>query len=321
MNPIFDKDKILERERAAALFGEMAFEAAGKLIKEFGWDPGDPRRAILHGLIGGIMAEINGGQFGDGLTTAMINKILIDQLVKNKLVDGAELRWISGLLGVALDDGEGGAIADSATRNNANLSYYSEQDKRRLYNAFRYFEEDDGNATPEEIDAFLEAEMKRLTRSPEVLLIADGNISLPGGKILPPALAQHISVGGTVIYDPKTETFIPGPSLGAGVKLSSPVTGYVGYLYLPAEFADYSNEERQSKLVELFAGAGGSASLVSGIGMIGVQTEQGNLYGFAGGFDASFSISNMLNLYDRARGILNMTDEEFENKYGAGGVK
>jgi len=119
LDKIFDKEEILERERAAALFGEMAFEAAGKLIKEFGWDPGDPRRAILHGLIGGIMADINGGKFGDGLTTAMINKILIDQLVKSGLVDGAELRWISGLLGVALDGGQGGLIADSATRNNA----------------------------------------------------------------------------------------------------------------------------------------------------------------------------------------------------------
>ena len=119
LDKIFDKDKILEREQAAGLFGEMAFEAAGKLAKKFGWEPGDPRRAALHGLIGGIMADINGGKFGDGLTTAMINKILIDQLVKSGTLDGTELRWVSGIIGGALNGGQGAGIADSATKNNA----------------------------------------------------------------------------------------------------------------------------------------------------------------------------------------------------------
>lgn len=43
---------------------------------------GRSRRPIIHGVIGGIMAEINGGKFGEGMTTAAINKIVIDELVK-----------------------------------------------------------------------------------------------------------------------------------------------------------------------------------------------------------------------------------------------
>jgi Possible hemagglutinin (DUF637). len=120
----------LEREQVAAVFGEIGFELVGKLIHDKvnngEWKSDDPRAIALHALIGGIMAEFNGGNFGEGMTVAAINKLLITKLSEledekgNKLIDGTELRWISGLLGLALDGEEGGAIADSATRNNLN---------------------------------------------------------------------------------------------------------------------------------------------------------------------------------------------------------
>ena len=53
----------------------------GRLAKEMGWEPGDPRRAVLHGIIGGIMAEISGGDFGEGMATAALNKVLVDRLI------------------------------------------------------------------------------------------------------------------------------------------------------------------------------------------------------------------------------------------------
>ena len=293
MNPIFDKDKILERERAAALFGEMAFEAAGKLIKEFGWDPGDPRRAILHGLIGGIMAEINGGYFGDGLTTAMINKILIDQLVKNKLVDGAELRWISGLLGVALDDGEGGAIADSATRNNERLSEEEWKDYQ-----MRVAADIQGVKVPE-----TEEEREALWNSIKGHFYdqdAPGLIYISGGagvniKLLPKAIQEYVGAGGVVIYDPVTGEYYWGASGGSSYELT-PVSAVISHLYLPHEINVLTDErDRREAVTELLTGFGPGSNLVVGAGLTLVRGSDGRwLVGRSTGVDVSFSYGGII---------------------------
>ena len=118
LKPIFDKDKILEKQQAAALFGEMGFDLVGNIIKTKDLGSDSPEAIALHALVGGIMAEINGGKFGDGLTTAAINKILVNELHKSGLVDPEDMRIISALTGFLLNDHEGAGIADSATANN-----------------------------------------------------------------------------------------------------------------------------------------------------------------------------------------------------------
>ena len=92
LDKIFDKDKILEKEQAAALFGEIGFEAIGKLIhakeqsKE--WEPGDPRAIALHALVGGIMVKISGGTnvYGIVLPTSQGLKMLLYTL--NRMTSG-----------------------------------------------------------------------------------------------------------------------------------------------------------------------------------------------------------------------------------------
>ncbi len=73
------------------------------------------------------MAEINGGKFGEGMSTAAINKLLVAELSKHG-VSGSDLRWISATLGITIDGTQGGSIADSATRNNA----LNESDKKEF---------------------------------------------------------------------------------------------------------------------------------------------------------------------------------------------
>jgi hypothetical protein len=80
---------------------------------------GSAEKVALHALVGGLMAEINGGKFGDGLTVGAINEIVIAEIIKNTDLSAEEARWFSAMLGYGLDDPQGAAIADSATRNNA----------------------------------------------------------------------------------------------------------------------------------------------------------------------------------------------------------
>ena len=133
LDKIFDKDKILEKQQAAALFGEIAFTLVGDLASNNKWAVDDPRRAILHGLISGLMAEINGGKFGDGLTVGAINELVVGQIldtaIKHKLKTGedilldGELQWISTILGSAINGGQGAGIAGSGTKYNADNNH------------------------------------------------------------------------------------------------------------------------------------------------------------------------------------------------------
>ena len=148
LDKIFDKEEILEKQRAAALAGEVGFSLVGKIIQHNNWSQDDPRSILLHGLVGGLVAEINGGNFGEGMTVAAINKLVIAKLGKltrprlgpdgkpmldpenpnqnltDPLFDGDELRWISAILGGVVSEaaggnfGQGAGIADSATKNN-----------------------------------------------------------------------------------------------------------------------------------------------------------------------------------------------------------
>ena len=146
LDKIFDKEEILEKQQAAALAGEVGFSLVGKIIQQNNWSQDDPRSILLHGLVGGLVAEINGGNFGEGMTVAAINKLVIaklgkmekpklddkgnkqydkdGKLIMESMFDGDELRWISAILGGVVSEaaggnfGQGAAIADSATKNN-----------------------------------------------------------------------------------------------------------------------------------------------------------------------------------------------------------
>jgi hypothetical protein len=116
---------VLEKQEAAAVFGEIAFTAIGNIaeakIKEGKWEIGGAESIALHALVGGLMAEINGGKFGDGLTVGAINEIVVGMLDRSKeetKLTKEEILWISNILGKALGGSQGQGIAGSATQNN-----------------------------------------------------------------------------------------------------------------------------------------------------------------------------------------------------------
>lgn len=44
-----EKEIVFEKEQAAAIFGEIGFETAGKLAEKFGWKEGDPDDQLFMG--------------------------------------------------------------------------------------------------------------------------------------------------------------------------------------------------------------------------------------------------------------------------------
>lgn len=60
LEKIFDKEKVEERQELATEFAKLGAEKIGDIANEKGWAKNDPRRALLHGFLGGITAKLGG---------------------------------------------------------------------------------------------------------------------------------------------------------------------------------------------------------------------------------------------------------------------
>ena len=124
LEKIFDKDKILEQQEAAELFGELANRAVGDISEKMHWKEGDPRKIFLKGLTAGIMNRIAGGSFGKGMTAGAVNELLIARLLSwqdaygHPIIPMELLQGISYGAGMAIDGTEGAVIAQSGTKHN-----------------------------------------------------------------------------------------------------------------------------------------------------------------------------------------------------------
>ena len=124
LEKIFDKDKILEQQEAAELFGELANRAVGDIAERMHWKEGDPRKIFLKSLTAGIMNRIAGGSFGKGMTAGAVNELLIARLLSwqdaygHPIIPTELLQGISYGAGMAIDGTEGAVIAQSGTKHN-----------------------------------------------------------------------------------------------------------------------------------------------------------------------------------------------------------
>ena len=124
LEKIFDKDKILEQQEAAELFGELANRAVGDIAERMHWKEGDPRKIFLKSLTADIMNRIAGGSFGKGMTAGAVNELLIARLLSwqdaygHPIIPTELLQGISYGAGMAIDGTEGAVIAQSGTKHN-----------------------------------------------------------------------------------------------------------------------------------------------------------------------------------------------------------
>lgn len=128
LGKIFDKATVQEQQELIQMFGEVAFDAIGKL----GLKEDDPKKVALKTIFGGILSQMSGGSFASGATSAAFNQIFIKEL--SKITDPALLQWASFIVGATVSEltGGDGLTGGSITLNDIRNNFLSHP--HALYN-------------------------------------------------------------------------------------------------------------------------------------------------------------------------------------------
>ena len=176
LEKIFDKDKILEQQEAAELFGELANRAIGDIAERMHWKEGDPRKILLKGLTGGVMSKIAGGSFGKGMTAGAVNELLIARLLSwqdaygHPIIPTELLQGISYGAGTAIGGTQGAVIAQSETKNNIFEHFETYLDEQKTQALLKAIEEcgSDENAIYNKVaKKYINEVLARIGREPE----------------------------------------------------------------------------------------------------------------------------------------------------------
>lgn len=124
LEKIFDKEKVQEKQELANEFAKLGAEKIGDIAREKGWAKNDPRRVILHGLLGGITAKLGGNRVLSGtMAGASVESLqpVLDKFMKNHPDMREEATAILGYATGKLFGGNGdvgAAMAWSGTKFN-----------------------------------------------------------------------------------------------------------------------------------------------------------------------------------------------------------
>lgn len=124
LEKIFDKEKVQERQELATEFAKLGAEKIGDIANEKNWSKDDPRRMLLHGLLGGITAGLGGNSILSGaVAEGSMERLqpLLDQFLKDHPDMREEVAAVIGYAAGQLvgEDGKvGAAAAWSGTRFN-----------------------------------------------------------------------------------------------------------------------------------------------------------------------------------------------------------
>ena len=146
LEKIFNKEKVQERQELANEFAKLGAEKIGDIASEKGWDKNDPRRTLLHGLLGGITAKLGGNNVLSGAMAGGGMESL-QPLLDNFLKDYPDMREeVASIFGYAtgkLFGGDGNVGATTAwSGTKFNWLTHEQTDK--------YRKEMDAATTPEE---------------------------------------------------------------------------------------------------------------------------------------------------------------------------
>ena len=117
LEKIFDKEKVQERQALANEFAKLGAEKIGDIAKEKNWSPNDPRRSLLHGLLGGISAKLGGNSILSGVASGATMEGLqpmLDTFLKDHPDMREEVSSIFGYCAGKLFGGDGDVGAATA---------------------------------------------------------------------------------------------------------------------------------------------------------------------------------------------------------------
>ena len=103
LDHIFDKKTIEEKQELAKLFAKNGNELIHKVSEHYGWADGDANKGALHTLIGGLTAQIAGGNFSSGAWAAGVNEQLSREILKLADGDPAKAQLYSAVVGAVVN--------------------------------------------------------------------------------------------------------------------------------------------------------------------------------------------------------------------------
>ena len=126
LDPIFDKDKVRERQELAGLFSELAFKQIHDMK-----NCSNEQRAILHSAVGLVSAALAKSNLPANALAAGVNELVVQVLMnpKGKYYEHfkkhpEQLQWLSAFVGSVVSSAAGGNVgagastATSGTKNN-----------------------------------------------------------------------------------------------------------------------------------------------------------------------------------------------------------
>ena len=130
LDHIFDKKTIEEKQELAKLFAKNGNELIHKVSEHYGWADGDANKVALYFLLGGLTAQIAGGDFSSGAWAAGVNEQLSKEIADG---DSAKVQLYSAVVGAVVnsltgDEVEtGSATAQYGTKWNLLLDSHAKE--------------------------------------------------------------------------------------------------------------------------------------------------------------------------------------------------
>ncbi|WP_324723283.1 hemagglutinin repeat-containing protein [Lelliottia sp. JS-SCA-14] len=143
IDKIFDKEKVQEQQELAALFGQMANQAAGDIGSAMGWAADSKEKAAIHGIIGALQAGLGGGNAlaggVAGLSSEAFSSMVNDYLGSHTSLGSSEksaiVQWAAALSGAAIGGVIGGTngaqSGAAASLDSVRYNYLNHQEAER----------------------------------------------------------------------------------------------------------------------------------------------------------------------------------------------
>ncbi|WP_262534760.1 hemagglutinin repeat-containing protein [Agrobacterium tumefaciens] len=197
----FDIERLKAKQESAAALSALANIAVGDISAKLGFAEGSPAKIALHAAVGGLVAQLAGGNAGSGALAGglseVVNGVLQQVLSANpNLTDdqkSAITQWVAAIVGAAV----GGETAAAAGLDNVNYNYLNHADNEKLNEAKVSCAGGDQSACAEK--ARLEAKDEQQQR--EYLDCRSNGYSGAGcSAVLADAVAALSSYAGVVSY-------------------------------------------------------------------------------------------------------------------------
>ncbi|WP_236775617.1 hemagglutinin repeat-containing protein [Agrobacterium tumefaciens] len=135
----FDIERLKAKQESAAALSALANIAVGDISAKLGFAEGSPAKIALHAAVGGLVAQLAGGNAGSGALAGglseVVNGVLQQVLSANpNLTDdqkSAITQWVAAIVGAAV----GGETGAAAGLDNVNYNYLNHADNEKLNEA------------------------------------------------------------------------------------------------------------------------------------------------------------------------------------------